>query len=162
MVYDDDVLYAAAWLHDLGVFIGHRPDDPQALQRWNNIAYAVEVVPGLLEGFGFPAPKIPAVLAAIAEHLPQGQPSTPEGVILRDADLLEQLGAIIILRTTAKIGRDTRYHTFGDALGFLKRNLATIPDLLHLERTRQLAPPRIAMLQAFIAAAEEESLGLAL
>ena len=23
--YDDDVLFAAAWLHDLGVFYGHRP-----------------------------------------------------------------------------------------------------------------------------------------
>ena len=22
--YDDDVLYAAAWLHDVGVFVGHR------------------------------------------------------------------------------------------------------------------------------------------
>ena len=24
---DDDILYAACWLHDLGVFIGHRPED---------------------------------------------------------------------------------------------------------------------------------------
>ena len=30
--YDDDVLYAAAWLHDLGVFIGHRPEDMDALR----------------------------------------------------------------------------------------------------------------------------------
>jgi len=31
--FDDDVLYAAAWMHDLGVFIGHRPEDPTALPR---------------------------------------------------------------------------------------------------------------------------------
>ena len=30
--FDDDVVYAAAWLHDLGVFIGHRPEDPTALR----------------------------------------------------------------------------------------------------------------------------------
>ena len=29
--YDDDVLYAAAWMHDLGVFIGHRPEGPAAI-----------------------------------------------------------------------------------------------------------------------------------
>ena len=23
--YDDDVVFAACWLHDLGVFVGHRP-----------------------------------------------------------------------------------------------------------------------------------------
>ena len=30
---DDDVLYASAWMHDLGVFLGHRPSDPAELQR---------------------------------------------------------------------------------------------------------------------------------
>ena len=29
--YDDDVVFAAAWLHDIGVFIGHRPEDPEEL-----------------------------------------------------------------------------------------------------------------------------------
>jgi uncharacterized protein len=29
--YDDDVVYAAVWLHDLGVFVGHRPEDPAEL-----------------------------------------------------------------------------------------------------------------------------------
>jgi len=29
--FDDDVLYAAARMHDLGVFIGHRPEEPAAL-----------------------------------------------------------------------------------------------------------------------------------
>jgi uncharacterized protein len=28
--YDDDVRFAAAWLHDLGVFIGHRSGRPGA------------------------------------------------------------------------------------------------------------------------------------
>jgi uncharacterized protein len=27
MDYDDDIPFAAAWMHDLGVFIGHRPKD---------------------------------------------------------------------------------------------------------------------------------------
>jgi uncharacterized protein len=29
--YDDDVVFAAVWMHDLGVFIGHRPEDLAAL-----------------------------------------------------------------------------------------------------------------------------------
>ncbi len=38
LAYDDDIVFAAAFLHDLGVFIGHRPEDPEELKRWNHVA----------------------------------------------------------------------------------------------------------------------------
>src|SRR5712692_10024093 len=59
--FDDDVLFAAAWLHDLGVFVGHRPENLAALKKWNNVTYAVKKAPALLKRFGFPEQKIPAV-----------------------------------------------------------------------------------------------------
>src|SRR5262245_41982051 len=110
--YDDDVLYAAAWLHDLGVFIGHRPEEPAALAAWDNVAYAMKQTPDLLKGFEFPVEKIPAVVEAIRTHQPWHSPTTREGVLLREADILEQLGAVGVLRAVCKIGRDTRYATF--------------------------------------------------
>jgi len=112
--YDDDIVYAAAFLHDLGVFIGHRPQDPSALATWNHVEY------------------------------------TFEATLLRDADILEQLGAIGILRTSAKLGSDTRFHAFSDVLSSLRRAIITLPKQIHLEATRQLAEPRIAILQAFL------------
>lgn len=119
-VYDDDVVFAAAWMHDLGVFIGHRPEDLAALANWDMIAFAVERVPGLLKEFCFPAGKMSAVIEVIRVHQPNGDPKTLEGVIVRDADILEQLGAAGILRTVCKIGRDTRFHIFPDALRVLR------------------------------------------
>ncbi|HVX65326.1 MAG TPA: HD domain-containing protein, partial [Bryobacteraceae bacterium] len=83
--YDDDVVYAAAWLHDLGVFIGHRPEEPEALARWDHVAYTAGRAPALLEEAGFPGAKVPAVLEAIRAHQPHDEPSTVEAVILRDA-----------------------------------------------------------------------------
>lgn len=155
--YDDDVLYAAAWLHDLGVFIGHRPADPAALSRWDNVTYAAERAPALLEGFGFPHAKIAGVVAAIRDHLPSGRPTTIEGIILRDADILEQLGAVGILRTVSKVGRDTRFSTFADALRVLVRNLEALPAQLALPAARELARPRIQALRDFLAAAQAEA-----
>lgn len=157
--YDDDILFAAAWLHDVGVFVGHRPSDPAALAAWDNTAYAMRTTPALLQQFRFPADKIPAVVEAIRTHQSLAQPIAIEGVILRDADILEQLGAVGILRTTCKIGRDTRYATFTDALRVLQRSLNTLPGLLRLERARQLAEPRVRMLRAFLEAAQSEADG---
>lgn len=158
--FDDDTLYAAAWMHDLGVFIGHRPDDPAALAQWDHVGYALRVAPALLAQLGFPAIKIPAVLDAIRSHLPSAQPASFEGILLRDADILEQLGAIGILRTVSKVGRDTRFVRFGDALRSLRLNLEQLPDRLQLPAARRRAETRVALLRAFLQAAESEADGV--
>jgi uncharacterized protein len=157
--FDDDVLHAAAWMHDLGVFIGHRPEEPAALAAWDNVAYAMKESPRLLRRFGFPAEKIPAVIEAIRTHLPSTKPTSFEGTLLRDADILEQLGAIGILRAVSKVGRDTRFVRFDDALRVLRRNAEQWPALLELESARRLAEPRVKILEAFLEAAEAEADG---
>ncbi len=155
--YDDDVVFAAAWLHDLGVFIGHRPEEPVALAKWDHILYVNEKAPALLRELGFPPAKIPSVLEVIRTHLPSTKPTCVEGSLLRDADILEQLGAATILRTVSKVGRDTRFILFTDALKVLRRNLTELPALLELPRSRVMAQPRIESLRAFLEAAEAES-----
>ena len=155
--YDDDVLFAAAWLHDLGVFIGHRPEDPGELARWDNVAYAVERAPSLLNEMGFPGDKMNAVVEAIRAHQPTAHPTMIEGIILRDADILEQLGAIGILRTVSKVGRDTRFPTFTAAAEHLRKALATLPTQIRLDTTRALAQPKIELLRAFLAGLADES-----
>ena len=156
---DDDVLYAAAWLHDIGVFIGHRPEDPVALATWDHVAYACRQAPQILRQFGFPEGKIPAVVEAIRAHLPSSTPASFEATLLRDADLLEQLGAIAILRTVSKVGRDTRFVRHADAVRVLRRNAEQLPAQLRLASARRLAGPRIGTLKAFLAAAEVEADG---
>jgi uncharacterized protein len=155
--HDDDVLFAAAWLHDLGVFIGHRPDDTAQLARWDHVAYVIERAPAILTEAGFPTEKIPAVLEAIRTHQPQDDPATIEGIILRDADILEQLGAVGILRTVCKVGRDTRFHHFTDAVASLQKALIQLPPRIKLDPTRKLAQPKIITLQLFLEAATRES-----
>jgi uncharacterized protein len=157
--HDDDVLFAAAWLHDLGVFIGHRPEDFTALAAWDHVAYIIEKAPAILTTAGFPIQKIPAVLEAIRTHQPHDQPTAIEGTILRDADILEQLGAIAILRTLCKVGRDTRFHTFTDAVASLRKALTTLPPLIKLQPARILADSKILALQRFLDDVDCESYG---
>ncbi len=155
--YDDDIVFAAAYLHDLGVFIGHRPEKHELLQSWDHIKYAVEKVPDVLRQVGFPVGKIAAVLQVVETHQPKDTPAAIEGVILRDADILEQLGAIGILRAVAKTGRDTRYATFTPVIAFLERSLRELPGAIRLPTTQALAAPRIEMLRLFLQAGREEA-----
>jgi len=154
---DDDVLFAAAWMHDLGVFIGHRPEDPEALKAWNHVPYTIAQARSLLPAWGFPPAKLDAVAEAIRTHQPQDQPTLLEAIILRDADILEQLGAIGALRALVKIGRDSRFPSYSSVLPVLRRAADTLPPLLRLNSSTALAIPRVEILRLFIAAIEREA-----
>ena len=157
--YDDDVVYAAAWLHDLGVFVGHRPEEPVALAAWDSVSYALEKTPAVLAEVGFPAEKVAAVLRCIATHQPGHDPQSTEATVLRDADMLEQLGAVGVLRTVCKVGRDTRFETFTEAVRSLEQALEMLPGLLRLPAARVLAVERVRVLREFLAAVEAEAGG---
>jgi len=159
LAYDDDILHAAVWLHDLGVFEGHRPVDPDALSKWDNVAYACEMIPALLTSWRFPAEKIPAVIDAIRQHVANGRPATPEAILLHDADLLELLGAIGIMRALSKVGRDTRYTTHGSVVKVLESALQ-LPDQLLLPAAKLIAEQKVSVLQMFLTALTNETYGI--
>jgi uncharacterized protein len=154
---DDDVLFAAAWMHDIGVFLGHRPSDPAKLAVWDHVPYTVEKTMNLLREWGFPAEKIDAVSEAIRTHQPKDQPLSREAVVLRDADILEQLGAIGALRAFVKVGRDTRYNLFSDVVPVLERAIRELPSQLRLRQSQQLAGDRVTVLRIFLDALRLEA-----
>ena len=157
MQYDDDVLFAAAWMHDLGVFLGHRPEDPEKLSRWDHVPYTIRRSQELLAGWGFPAEKLYDVAEAIRHHQPKDNPTSVEGTLLRDADILEQLGAIGILRAFAKVGRDTRYPTFSAVLPVLDNAIHHLANQTRLPSAKIMAESRVGLLRSFLAAIHQEA-----
>jgi uncharacterized protein len=155
--YDDDILFAAAWMHDLGVFLGHRPEDPAQLSRWDHVPYTIRRSRELLAGWGFPAEKLDGVAEAIQHHQPKDEPTTMEATLLRDADILEQLGATGLLRATVKVGRDTRYPSFSSVLPVLIYAAEHLPGQTRLPASKEMAVSRAGVLRSFIAAIEREA-----
>ncbi len=155
--HDDDVLFASAWMHDLGVFIGHRPEDPAELLAWDSVPYTIARSRELLPAWGFPVEKLDAVEQVILTHQPKDEPVLIEAVLLRDADILEQLGAIGALRALVKIGRDSRFPTYSSVMPVLRRAVDYLPGRLRLESAQTLAAPRVQLLQTLIAAIESEA-----
>jgi uncharacterized protein len=155
--YDDDILFAAAWMHDLGVFVGHRPKDQRELESWDHVPYTIQRSRELLSGWGFPTVKLEGVAEAIRTHRPMDEPVHIEAIILRDADILEQLGAIGIMRAVAKVGRDSRYPTFSSVLPVLNDAVNHLLGKTRLITATSMAKSRIELLRSFISAIEVEA-----
>jgi uncharacterized protein len=154
---DDDVLYASAWMHDLGVFLGHRPADPEKLAAWDHVPYTIAKSTELLRAWGFPEGKLDAVAEVIRTHQAKDEATIPEAVVLRDADILEQLGAIGALRAFIKVGRDTRYATYSQVMPVLERAVDMLPGKLRLAQSRKLAEGRVVTLVRLLTAIRSEA-----
>jgi len=155
--YDDDVLFAATWMHDLGVYVGHRPENPEELARWDHIPYTIAKTRELLPGWGFPVEKLDSVAEAIRTHQSHDQPELFEAILLRDADILEQLGAIGALRAFVKVGRDTRYPTFTSVVPVLRKAVDELPGKLATEPARSMARPKVEILNALLESLSNEA-----
>ena len=117
------------------------------------------MIPALLTSWRFPAEKIPAVIDAIRQHVANGRPATPEAILLHDADLLELLGAVGIMRALSKVGRDTRYTTHGSVVKVLESALQ-LPDQLLLPAAKLIAEQKVSVLQMFLTALTNETYGI--
>src|SRR5665213_37210 len=71
---DDDVLFAAAYLHDMAAF------PPWEKQKIDHSDVAADIVHTVLDGTGFPIAKIDAVRAAIRTHMYYRDPAGPEAL----------------------------------------------------------------------------------
>ncbi|MBD3262791.1 HD domain-containing protein [Candidatus Woesearchaeota archaeon] len=91
---DDDILYAASWLHDLGHTI-YDPEDPSYSKHPEK---SVDIARDILEDVGFPMDKRLLTLKAILLHddrKPWGTHKSVDEIevkIIQDADNLEALG----------------------------------------------------------------------
>jgi uncharacterized protein len=144
---DDDVLYAAAYLHDVAAFAPFRRSFVDHQDE------AARIVVSLLADTGFPMSKIEAVSAAIRTHMYEREPAGPEAIYLHDADALDWLGAIGIAREFGQ----------GDgpaAVKTLEDTLATVPPRIVSKAGQARAPSRVRELEQFLRDLRAESADL--
>lgn len=101
LVIDEDIIFAASYIHDMGAFEPYKKADVDHAER------SVQLTEETLNNLKFPAEKIKQVKDVIGYHMFYSEvgPSS-EAVIFRDADILDFMGIIGITRILSIVGKD--------------------------------------------------------
>ena len=137
MDYDDEVLHAACFLHDIERMVDH----PRGSSEKAKV---------ILTETGFPAGRISMVTKAIINHLPGGSPNSVEGKLLHDANLLDSIGAVGFARLS--IGAFFWHHhkSLEAVISMLDEVLAQAEKLI-FPKSREMAEGKKAFLRKAIA-----------
>jgi len=148
---DDDVLFAAAYLHDMAAF------KPWENEKLDHSDVAAAIVDTVLEGTGFPMAKIDAVRGAIRTHMYYRDPVGPEALYLHDADALDWLGAIGVARVMALVDPNGADPDGPKAVKMLDDNLKSVPARVLSPAGRARVGPLKAELEGFLKDLRRES-----
>jgi HD superfamily phosphodiesterase len=148
---DDDVLFAASYLHDMAAF------PPWENEKLDHSDVAADIVDTVLKGTAFPMAKIDAVRGAIRTHMYYRDPAGPEALYLHDADALDWLGAIGVARIIALVDPKGASPDGPKAVKMLEDNLKNVPARVLSPAGRAMVPPRQAELEAFLKDLRRES-----
>lgn len=159
---DDDVLYAAAMLHDIAAFVPWADPDPAK----DHSDVGAKALVKVLKDEGFPEAKIAAVQEATRTHMYYRRGQTAEAAYLHDADGLDWLGAIGAARLLATVEHADPLPAKPDpnaipdlqhALMAIQHNLIEVPDTLQTPAARARAAALVSEGHALIAAIRAES-----
>jgi uncharacterized protein len=146
---DAEIVYLAVLLHDV---------DQPFNDKENHVARSLAVAERLLTEIGYPPARAVRVLDVIrehsTEHISSVKPSTIEARILFDADKLDGLGPIGILRVFAlarQVGR-----SLPETIRWYRDKIAVAMPNMQTPEGRVLMERRLPLVQSFLSELESE------
>ena len=146
---DMEVLIPGALLHDVGVVINRKKHYAVGRTR------AAEI----LRESGFPEEKIEAALHVMETHSRYGgpEPQSTEAKVGQDADALEYIGAIGILRAVVRGLNDGSFSgKISDFPEYLSSILAKVEGTFHTEKAEELGQSRMKYMRSFLERIQQE------
>jgi HD superfamily phosphodiesterase len=152
---DEEALYAAAYLHDMGGI------PPYAIAGVDHGDRSAQLVDSVLRDAGFPMQKAALVKEIIDHHQYYRPADTLEVAILfRDADILDFLGAIDVARMLSLTTREKFAPDLPHAVEAIRQNMLHMPGLLQSAAAKREGQRRVVEMRLFLdeLSAETDSL----
>lgn len=152
LTLDDEILYVSAMLHDTGKYPRY------ALPNIDHALRSKGVASNILKNLKFNPDKLPKVLEAIEFHMYYSEPgSSDEAVYLRDANILDNLGNIGIMKIFSLVGQDELIQTPEDALIRAQTFAEALPKKVYTKTGRRIAVKRREEIMRFLAGIKRQT-----
>jgi Predicted HD superfamily hydrolase len=152
LTLDDEVLYAAALLHDTGKYPVY------ALKNMDHALRSKGVTTNLLQQMMFSPNKLPIILDAVENHMYYSEPGrSDEAVYIRESDILDNLGNIGLMRLFSLVGQDELIQTPENALERARLFADALPDKVSTKAGRRLAIKRREETLRFLAGIKRQT-----
>ncbi|HZW82228.1 MAG TPA: HD domain-containing protein [Candidatus Deferrimicrobium sp.] len=136
-LFDEEIVYVSSMLHDVGSYPGYSLPNVDHALRSKGLASS------LLNDWGYPQLKLPMVLDAIETHMFHSEPGkSTEAILLRDSDILDQLGNIGLVRLFSLVGLDEWASTPEDALERAVTFAEALPGKVQTRLAKRIAIKR--------------------
>ena len=137
LTLDDEVLYVAAMLHDTGKYPVY------ALKNIDHALRSKGVSTNVLQQMMYSPIKLPKVLDAVENHMYYSEPGrSDEAVYIREADILDNLGNIGLMRLFSLVGHDELIQTPENAIERARLFADALPDKVSTKAGKRLAVKR--------------------
>ena len=146
--YNADVVWTAAYLHDWGGY------SPWVQPGVDHALRSTQVAQTFLQERSFSPAFIEHTLECIALHHTGGLNRSIESILLSDADALDFLGVVGVLRDVSKKPKDLKaaYET-------IQKRRAKLPGSLCLDKSKVIAAERVRQMDELLARFEQDSWG---
>ncbi len=136
-VVDDEVIFAASMLHDVGSYPGY------SLAHMDHALRSKGLSGNMLNNWGFPLLKLPLVLDAIENHMFYSEAGKSiEAILLRDSDILDLLGNIGLVRLFSLVGIDEWASTPEEAFERASTFAEALPGKVQTRLAKRIAVKR--------------------
>jgi uncharacterized protein len=154
---DQDALFAAAYLHDIGAFEPFKQTEIDHAER------SIQLTEEILTPMGFPSEKIQLVKDIIQGHMFYETPSSKnESVIFHDADVLDFLGIIGVTRILSIVGISDWAKDLKSAIELIQRFIKELPKKLKTPLAQEIGKTRIAEMEAYLNNLSKETKNLSI
>jgi putative nucleotidyltransferase with HDIG domain len=142
---DDEALYAAAYLHDIGAFDSYRQKGK------DHSDVAIENSDDILTSIDFPSEKISLVKDIIKSHMFYVNPEdNNESKIFHDADTLDFMGYIGITRILSIVGVDDWTPDLKSAIKLIEKFSNELPHKLVTKKAKEIGLDRAREMENFL------------
>ena len=146
--YDPEVVWIAAHLHDWGGYAKWQQAGVDHALRSRQVAEAFWTEKG------YPQELLQPILECIEFHHSGNPGRSIEAILLSDADALDFLGVVGVLRDFSKNARDMR-----KAYDTAQNRRKKVPQLLCLDKSKAMAEQRLRDMEALLSLFEQDTFG---